>query len=146
MKQANHDELGQQMSHGDPKEALQGILAYNMGKWAGSVHDLDTRAISNRVRELLYTRNISQRTFAKHVLGMNPTSVSIMLSKSPKSWEKLTKRTRHHYRVMHAWCYDEDAITMLKLLMPKKSKWKSNTKERAQREQDHVVMVPNPML
>ena len=137
------EELCQQMTHGDPQVALRGILMYNVGECVARV--LDTRAISNRVRELLSTRNTNQKIFAKHVLGVSKGTVSKLLSKPPKSWEMLNKRQKHIYRMMHAWCYDEDAIRMLKLLMPKKSSQASkpaspcpqpsyDTEERAQHE------------
>ena len=102
----------------DPMEAkLQDMLRYNMEKFAGQ--PLDTLGMSRRVRELLSIHNIGQRLFAKYVLGLSQGTVSELLSK-PKCWEKLTEKGRDSYRKMHAWCYDDNAIGLLKSLIPRK--------------------------
>ena len=75
--------------------------------------------MSRRVRELLSIHNIGQRLFAKYVLGLSQGTVSELLSK-PKSWDKLTEKGRDSYRKMHAWAYDENAIMLLKSLIPRK--------------------------
>ena len=75
--------------------------------------------VTLRVRELLSVHNIGQRLFAKYVLGLSQGTVSELLSK-PKSWDKLTEKGRDSYRKMHAWCYDENAIMLLKSLIPRK--------------------------
>jgi homeobox protein cut-like len=80
---------------------------------------LDTLGTSRRVRELLSIHNIGQRLFAKYVLGLSQGTVSELLSK-PKCWEKLTEKGRDSYRKMHAWAYDENAVMMLKSLIPRK--------------------------
>jgi len=96
---------------------LQDMLRYNMEKFAGQ--PLDTLGMSRRVRELLSIHNIGQRLFAKYVLGLSQGTVSELLSK-PKSWDKLTEKGRDSYRKMHAWAYDENAIMLLKSLIPRK--------------------------
>jgi hypothetical protein len=102
----------------DPMEGrLQDMLRYNMEKYAGQA--LDTLGTSRRVRELLSIHNIGQRLFAKYVLGLSQGTVSELLSK-PKCWEKLTEKGRDSYRKMHAWAYDENAVMMLKSLIPRK--------------------------
>ena len=102
----------------DPMEArLQEMLRYNMEKSAGQA--LDTLGDSRRVRELLSVHNIGQRLFAKYVLGLSQGTVSELLSK-PKSWDKLTEKGRDSYRKMHAWAYDDNAIMLLKSLIPRK--------------------------
>jgi homeobox protein cut-like len=103
---------------GDPMEAkLQEMLRYNMDKYASQ--NLDTLHISRRVRELLSIHNIGQRLFAKYILGLSQGTVSELLSK-PKPWDKLTEKGRDSYRKMHAWACDEQAILLLKSLIPKK--------------------------
>jgi homeobox protein cut-like len=102
----------------DPMEGrLQDMLRYNMEKYAGQA--LDTLGTSRRVRELLSIHNIGQRLFAKYVLGLSQGTVSELLSK-PKCWEKLTEKGRDSYRKMHAWAYDENAVMLLKSLIPRK--------------------------
>ena len=96
---------------------LQDMLRYNMEKYAGQA--LDTLGMSRRVRELLSVHNIGQRLFAKYVLGLSQGTVSELLSK-PKCWEKLTEKGRDSYRKMHAWAYDENAVMLLKSLIPRK--------------------------
>lgn len=93
------------------------MLRYNMEKFAGQ--PLDTLGMSRRVRELLSIHNIGQRLFAKYVLGLSQGTVSELLSK-PKSWDKLTEKGRDSYRKMHAWAYDENAVMLLKSLIPRK--------------------------
>ncbi|KAK9887307.1 hypothetical protein WA026_021617 [Henosepilachna vigintioctopunctata] len=108
---------------GDPMEAkLQEMLRYNMDKYAS--HNLDTLNISKRVRELLSIHNIGQRLFAKYILGLSQGTVSELLSK-PKPWDKLTEKGRDSYRKMHAWACDENAVMMLKSLIPKKDSFSS---------------------
>ncbi|XP_055698629.1 homeobox protein cut isoform X8 [Phlebotomus papatasi] len=103
---------------GDPMEAkLQEMLRYNMDKYANQ--NLDTLHISRRVRELLSVHNIGQRLFAKYVLGLSQGTVSELLSK-PKPWDKLTEKGRDSYRKMHAWGCDDNAVLLLKSLIPKK--------------------------
>ena len=80
---------------------------------------LDTHAISQRVRELLASHNIGQRLFAKYVLGLSQGTVSEILSK-PKMWEKMTEKGRDSYRKIYAWAYDENAVLLLKSLIPRK--------------------------
>lgn len=103
---------------GDPMEArLQEMLRYNMDKY--STQSLDTLYISRRVRELLSVHNVGQRLFAKYILGLSQGTVSELLSK-PKPWDKLTEKGRDSYRKMHAWACDENAVMLLKTLIPKK--------------------------
>ncbi|RZF32087.1 hypothetical protein LSTR_LSTR017543, partial [Laodelphax striatellus] len=105
---------------GDPMEArLQEMLRYNMDKY--STQNLDTLHIARRVRELLSIHNVGQRLFAKYVLGLSQGTVSELLSK-PKPWDKLTEKGRDSYRKMHAWASDENAVLLLKSLIPKKGK------------------------
>ena len=80
---------------------------------------IDTIADSRRVRELLSVHDIGQRLFAKYVLGLSQGTVSELLSK-PKSWDKLTEKGRDSYRKMHAWVWDDQAILLLKTLIPRK--------------------------
>ena len=109
---------------GDPMEArLQEMLRYNMDKY--STQNLDTLHISRRVRELLSINNIGQRLFAKYVLGLSQGTVSELLSK-PKPWDKLTEKGRDSYRKMHAWACDDNAVLLLKSLIPKKGKFLSH--------------------
>jgi homeobox protein cut-like len=110
---------GGRIPKSDPLEgALQDMLRLNMERCAGQT--LDTIGSARRVRELLSVHNIGQRLFAKYVLGLSQGTVSELLSK-PKSWEKLTEKGRDSYRKMHAWAYDEQAVMLLKTLIPRKS-------------------------
>ncbi|CAG9861209.1 unnamed protein product [Phyllotreta striolata] len=114
---------------GDPMEArLQEMLRFNIDKYASQ--NLDTLHIARRVRELLSIHNIGQRIFAKYVLGLSQGTVSELLSK-PKPWDKLTEKGRDSYRKMHAWAMDENAILLLKSLIPKKDHFSSTGKEAA---------------
>ena len=116
---------GNRIPKSDPLEGhLQDMLRYNMEKYAGQA--LDTLSMSRRVRELLSIHNIGQRLFAKYVLGLSQGTVSELLSK-PKNWEKLTEKGRDSYRKMHAWAYDDQAVMMLKSLIPRKGELSRST-------------------
>ena len=102
----------------DPLEGhLQDMLRVNMERYGAGA--FDTIECARRVREVLSVHNIGQRLFAKYVLGLSQGTVSELLSK-PKSWEKLTEKGRDSYRKMHAWVYDDRAVSMLKTLIPRK--------------------------
>ena len=49
-------------------------------------------------------------------------TVSELLSK-PKLWDKLTEKGRDSYRKMHAWATDENAVYLLKSLIPKRGEY-----------------------
>lgn len=102
---------------------LQEMLRHNMDKYASQ--NLDTLHIARRVRELLSIHNIGQRLFAKYVLGLSQGTVSELLSK-PKPWDKLTEKGRDSYRKMHGWACDENAVLLLKSLIPKKGEYRSS--------------------
>lgn len=109
---------------GDPMEAkVQEMLRYNLDKYANQ--NLDTLHISRRVRELLSVHNIGQRVFAKYVLGLSQGTVSELLSK-PKPWDKLTEKGRDSYRKMHAWIMDNQAVMLIKTLVPKRGESSSS--------------------
>ena len=97
-----------------------------------------------RVRELLSVHNIGQRLFAKYVLGLSQGTVSELLSK-PKSWDKLTEKGRDSYRKMHAWVWDDQAILLLKTLIPRKgellrSSASASMKERQGRQRSILCL------
>ena len=107
---------------------------------------MDTHATSRRVRELLSSHNIGQRLFAKYVLGLSQGTVSELLSK-PKMWEKLTEKGRDSYRKMHAWAYDENAVLLLKSLIPRKGELMrsaSSPRSLAQIQRDKARQMRSP--
>ena len=53
-------------------------------------------------------------------------TVSELLSK-PKLWEKITEKGRDSYRKMHAWATDDNAVFLLKSLIPKRGEYQKNT-------------------
>ena len=103
--------------------------------------------MSRRVRELLSSHNIGQRLFAKYVLGLSQGTVSELLSK-PKMWEKLTEKGRDSYRKMHAWAYDENAVLLLKSLIPRKGELMrsaSSPRSLAQIQRDKARQMQSQM-
>lgn len=58
------------------------------------VQEVDTMAVTNRVRELLSAHNIGQKLFGELVLGLSQGSVSEILSK-PKLWSSLSVKGRY---------------------------------------------------
>ncbi|XP_074597445.1 homeobox protein, cut isoform X3 [Brevipalpus obovatus] len=100
-------------------QRLQECLRHNVERFMAD--NLNTLNISRCVRELLSIHNIGQRLFAKFVLGLSQGTVSELLSK-PKPWDKLTEKGRDSYRKMHAWAIDEQCISLLKSVVPRKGK------------------------
>ena len=118
----------------DPlEERLHEMLRFNMEKF--NDQPIDTIADSRRVRELLSVHDIGQRLFAKYVLGLSQGTVSELLSK-PKSWDKLTEKGRDSYRKMHAWVWDDQAILLLKTLIPRKGELLKTSASAARLEQE----------
>ena len=99
---------------------LESFISSECFQFLNLIVDIENQCVFySRVREMLSIHNIGQRLFAKYVLGLSQGTVSELLSK-PKSWDKLTEKGRDSYRKMHAWAYDDNAIMLLKSLIPRK--------------------------
>ncbi|CAK9296855.1 unnamed protein product [Gordionus sp. m RMFG-2023] len=91
--------------------------------------NLDTLALTLRVKEILVNYNIGQKVFGESVLGLSQGSVSELLSK-PKPWHMLSLKGREPFIRMHFWLSDSSNIEKLKT-------WKQKKKSKYEAYRDH---------
>ncbi|VEL15243.1 unnamed protein product, partial [Protopolystoma xenopodis] len=72
----------------------------------------DTTAIAAAVRKRLYSKGISQRLFARHVLALSQGTTSDLLCR-PKPWRRLAGRARQSYNRMLTWLTDPAGLDTL---------------------------------
>ncbi|RWS17517.1 Homeobox protein cut-like protein [Dinothrombium tinctorium] len=77
--------------------------------------DLDTQAITTKIKETLMAHNIGQKIFGEVVLGLSQGSVSELLSK-PKPWHMLSIKGREPFIRMQLWLTDPQNIEKLQTL------------------------------
>uniref|UniRef100_A0AAY4D0K5 One cut domain family member n=1 Tax=Denticeps clupeoides TaxID=299321 RepID=A0AAY4D0K5_9TELE len=75
--------------------------------------ELDTYAITKRVKEVLTDNNLGQRLFGESILGLTQGSVSDLLSR-PKPWHKLSLKGREPFVRMQLWLNDPYNIDKLR--------------------------------
>ncbi|CAH1800972.1 unnamed protein product, partial [Owenia fusiformis] len=81
---------------------------------AAMTAELDTLAITSKVREVLQFHNLGQKLFGEAILGLSQGSVSELLSK-PKPWPMLSLKGREPFIKMHMWLTDPHNIDRLRL-------------------------------
>ncbi|XP_010874586.3 homeobox protein cut-like 2 isoform X2 [Esox lucius] len=89
--------------------------------------ELDTYAITKKVKEVLTDNNLGQRLFGESILGLTQGSVSDLLSR-PKPWHKLSLKGREPFVRMQLWL--NDAHNVDKLRDMKKMEKKAYLKRR----------------
>ncbi|XP_037391748.1 homeobox protein cut-like 2 isoform X2 [Pygocentrus nattereri] len=75
--------------------------------------ELDTYAITKRVKEVLTDNNLGQRLFGESILGLTQGSVSDLLSR-PKPWHKLSLKGREPFVRMQLWLNDPHNVDKLR--------------------------------
>ncbi|KAG5281419.1 hypothetical protein AALO_G00071920 [Alosa alosa] len=75
--------------------------------------ELDTYAITKRVKEVLTDNNLGQRLFGETILGLTQGSVSDLLSR-PKPWHKLSLKGREPFIRMQLWLNDPHNVEKLR--------------------------------
>ncbi|MCJ8735084.1 hypothetical protein PDJAM_G00242790 [Pangasius djambal] len=75
--------------------------------------ELDTYAITKRVKEVLTDNNLGQRLFGESILGLTQGSVSDLLSR-PKPWHKLSLKGREPFVRMQLWLTDPHNVDKLR--------------------------------
>lgn len=78
----------------------------------GSATELDTQAITARVKEVLQLNNLGQKLFGEAVLELSQGSVSELLSK-PKPWHMLSLKGREPFVKMQIWLNDPLGVQKL---------------------------------
>ncbi|KAG7490905.1 homeobox protein cut-like 2 isoform X1 [Solea senegalensis] len=77
--------------------------------------ELDTFAITKKVKEVLTDNNLGQRLFGETVLGLTQGSVSDLLSR-PKPWHKLSLKGREPFVRMQLWLNDPHNVDKLRAM------------------------------
>uniref|UniRef100_UPI0009B315A0 homeobox protein cut-like 2 n=1 Tax=Monopterus albus TaxID=43700 RepID=UPI0009B315A0 len=75
--------------------------------------ELDTYAITKKVKEVLTDNNLGQRLFGETILGLTQGSVSDLLSR-PKPWHKLSLKGREPFVRMQLWLNDPHNVDKLR--------------------------------
>ncbi|XP_019740723.1 homeobox protein cut-like 2 isoform X2 [Hippocampus comes] len=89
--------------------------------------ELDTYAITKKVKEVLTDNNLGQRLFGETILGLTQGSVSDLLSR-PKPWHKLSLKGREPFVRMQLWLNDPHNVEKLRAM--KKMEKKAYLKRR----------------
>ncbi|XP_008415478.1 homeobox protein cut-like 2 isoform X2 [Poecilia reticulata] len=89
--------------------------------------ELDTYAITKKVKEVLTDNNLGQRLFGETILGLTQGSVSDLLSR-PKPWHKLSLKGREPFVRMQLWLNDPHNVEKLRVM--KKMEKKAYLKRR----------------
>ncbi|KAM4620673.1 homeobox protein cut-like 1 [Polymixia lowei] len=74
--------------------------------------ELDTYAITKKVKEVLTDNNLGQRLFGETILGLTQGSVSDLLAR-PKPWHKLSLKGREPFVRMQLWLSDPRNVEKL---------------------------------
>ncbi|XP_030648563.1 homeobox protein cut-like 1 [Chanos chanos] len=74
--------------------------------------ELDTYAITKKVKEVLTDNNLGQRLFGESILGLTQGSVSDLLAR-PKPWHKLSLKGREPFVRMQLWLSDPRNVEKL---------------------------------
>uniref|UniRef100_A0AAR2L7K2 Homeobox protein cut-like n=1 Tax=Pygocentrus nattereri TaxID=42514 RepID=A0AAR2L7K2_PYGNA len=74
--------------------------------------EVDTYAITKRVKEVLTDNNLGQRLFGERILGLTQGSVSDLLAR-PKPWHKLSLKGREPFVRMQLWLNDPNSVDRL---------------------------------
>ena len=86
----------------------------SMYEIAAMTTELDTLAITSKVKEVLQFHNLGQKLFGEAVLALSQGSVSELLSK-PKPWHMLSLKGREPFIKMHMWLNDPHNLEKLRL-------------------------------
>ncbi|XP_056140772.1 homeobox protein cut-like 1 [Lampris incognitus] len=89
--------------------------------------ELDTYAITKKVKEVLTDNNLGQRLFGETILGLTQGSVSDLLAR-PKPWHKLSLKGREPFVRMQLWLSDQRSVE--KLMDMKRMEKKAYMKRR----------------
>uniref|UniRef100_A0A673MBE1 Homeobox protein cut-like n=1 Tax=Sinocyclocheilus rhinocerous TaxID=307959 RepID=A0A673MBE1_9TELE len=89
--------------------------------------ELDTYAITKKVKEVLTDNNLGQRLFGESILGLTQGSVSDLLAR-PKPWHKLSLKGREPFVRMQLWLSDPQNVE--KLMDMKRMEKKAYMKRR----------------
>uniref|UniRef100_A0A671LFU3 Homeobox protein cut-like n=1 Tax=Sinocyclocheilus anshuiensis TaxID=1608454 RepID=A0A671LFU3_9TELE len=106
---------------------LPGHSGLNIQEMVAMSPELDTYAITKKVKEVLTDNNLGQRLFGESILGLTQGSVSDLLAR-PKPWHKLSLKGREPFVRMQLWLSDPQNVE--KLMDMKRMEKKAYMKRR----------------
>ncbi|CAN0332442.1 unnamed protein product [Lampetra fluviatilis] len=98
---------------GQPRGPSFGQSALSIQELVAISPELDTYAITKKVKEVLTDNNLGQRLFGESVLGLTQGSVSDLLAR-PKPWHKLSLKGREPFVRMQLWLNDPHSVERLR--------------------------------
>ncbi|XP_062887644.1 homeobox protein cut-like 1 isoform X2 [Mobula hypostoma] len=106
---------------------MSGQSSVSIQKLVAMSPELDTYAITKKVKEVLTDNNLGQRLFGETILGLTQGSVSDLLAR-PKPWHKLSLKGREPFVRMQLWLNDTSNVE--KLMDMKRMEKKAYMKRR----------------
>ncbi|XP_026075734.1 homeobox protein cut-like 1 isoform X3 [Carassius auratus] len=106
---------------------LPGHAGLSIQEMVAMSPELDTYAITKKVKEVLTDNNLGQRLFGESILGLTQGSVSDLLAR-PKPWHKLSLKGREPFVRMQLWLKDPRNVE--KLMDMKRMEKKAYMKRR----------------
>ncbi|XP_059186671.1 cut-like homeobox 1b isoform X2 [Centropristis striata] len=138
LKPASEDPSGGESQPGTPLP-VPGHSGLSIQEMVAMSPELDTYAITKKVKEVLTDNNLGQRLFGETILGLTQGSVSDLLAR-PKPWHKLSLKGREPFVRMQLWLQDPHSVE--KLMDMKRLEKKAYMKRRLSSLSDsHTVDV-----
>ncbi|KAK5904779.1 hypothetical protein CesoFtcFv8_006308 [Champsocephalus esox] len=134
LKPASEDPSGGESQPGTPLP-VPGHSGLSIQEMVAMSVELDTYAITKKVKEVLTDNNLGQRLFGETILGLTQGSVSDLLAR-PKPWHKLSLKGREPFVRMQLWIQDPHSVEKLmdmKRLEKKGWCWAPEEKEALKR-------------
>ncbi|XP_056296493.1 cut-like homeobox 1b isoform X1 [Pseudoliparis swirei] len=133
LKLASEDPSGGESQPGTPLP-VPGHSGLSIQEMVSMSSELDTYAITKKVKEVLTDNNLGQRLFGETILGLTQGSVSDLLAR-PKPWHKLSLKGREPFVRMQLWLQDPHSVE--KLMDMKRLEKKAYMKRRLSSLSDH---------
>ncbi|XP_038162267.1 cut-like homeobox 1b isoform X2 [Cyprinodon tularosa] len=111
LKPQSEDPSGGESQPGTPLP-LPGHSSLSIQEMVAMSPELDTYAITKKVKEVLTDNNLGQRLFGETILGLTQGSVSDLLAR-PKPWHKLSLKGREPFVRMQLWLQDPHSVEKL---------------------------------
>ncbi|XP_077954445.1 homeobox protein cut-like 1 isoform X1 [Gasterosteus aculeatus] len=111
LKLASEDPSGGESQPGTPLP-VPGHSGLSIQEMVAMSPELDTYAITKKVKEVLTDNNLGQRLFGETILGLTQGSVSDLLAR-PKPWHKLSLKGREPFVRMQLWLQDPHSVEKL---------------------------------
>ncbi|KAM7399240.1 hypothetical protein PAMP_018526 [Pampus punctatissimus] len=111
IKAPSEDPSGGESQPGTPLP-VPGHSGLSIQEMVAMSAELDTYAITKKVKEVLTDNNLGQRLFGETILGLTQGSVSDLLAR-PKPWHKLSLKGREPFVRMQLWLQDPHSVEKL---------------------------------